>query len=480
MKKYTTGDLDLLELKMAEQSRRSFWAFRQHMHPKLIKGWFARDASRQLQTFHEALVAGQRPKLLLMAPPQHGKSMLIIDFIAWAIGQNSNLRSIYASFSSRLGTRANLALRRMMQSRQYMVTFPVLSLPDRTSDLQLTNDFIEFEGGEASFRNTTVKGAVTGESLDLGVIDDPIKGSEEARSETARNNAWDWLTDDFMTRFTDKAGLLGIMTRWHLDDPFGRLIDAEPTIRVLRYTAIADHDETNRKAGEALFPEHKPLAFLLERKRLMLSHTWSALYQQNPVVSGGNLFKDEWWVMSPAIPPLEYRVIYADTASKTKTQNDWSVFQCWGKTRDGKAIMLDMIRGKWEAPELLIQARAFWDKNKAVLQYASLRSMKVEDASSGTGLIQTLKRKGSNGETPIPILGIQRNRDKVSRANDVAPMVATGQVMLLAGQSWLSDYLGEVGAFPNGKHDDMVDPTMDAINDMLGISGKSEPRIRQL
>ena len=61
MKQYTTGDLDLLELKMAEQSRRSFWAFRQHMHPKLIKGWFARDASRQLQTFHEALVAGQRP-----------------------------------------------------------------------------------------------------------------------------------------------------------------------------------------------------------------------------------------------------------------------------------------------------------------------------------------------------------------------------------------------------------------------------------
>ena len=464
---------------MAEQARRSFWAFRQYMHPKLKMGWFHRELAHELQAFYDDLKAGKRPKLLIMAPPQHGKSMVIIDFVAWISGHNPDMATIYASFSGRLGTRANLTLQRMMRRRQFQTCFPDLKLPERSSNKQLNGDFIEFEGGDGSFRNTTVKGSITGEGLDLGIIDDPIKGSDEARSETARNNAWDWFTDDFMTRFSDQAGLLGIMTRWHLDDPFGRLIKADPTIRVLIYKAIADTDEPNRKAGEALFPEHKPLDFLLARKMLMLAHSWSALYQQNPVIAGGGLFKDEWWLIMPALPALEYRTIYADTASKTKERNDYSVFECWGKTKDGRAILIDLIRGKWEAPELLTQARAFWAKHKAVLPVAPLRAMKVEDASSGTMLVQTLKVKGTQGEPPIPIIGIPRSRDKVERANDVAPLVQTGQALLLGGQPWLSDFLTEASVFPNGKNDDQLDPMMDALADMIGPV-TDEPRIRTL
>ena len=65
----------------------------------------------------------------------------------------------------------------------------------------------------------------------------------------------------FFTRFSENAGLLCILTRWHIDDPIGRLISQNPNIKVLSYPAIATTDEQHRKEGEALFPSINHLSF---------------------------------------------------------------------------------------------------------------------------------------------------------------------------------------------------------------------------
>jgi predicted phage terminase large subunit-like protein len=279
-----------------------------------------------------------------------------------------------------------------------------------------------------------------------------------------RDKTWDWFTDDFMTRFTEDAGILGIMTRWHLDDPFGRLMAVRPEARVKRYPALAEHDEEPRRAGEPLFPELKSLEFLLRQKETMKNKpaSWESLYQQNPIVVGGDLFRDEWWQFRDSPPRTLWRAIYVDTAQKTKEVNDYSVFQCWGATEDGQAVLLDQLRGRWEAPELLEVARAFWAKHKAVTGMGRLRKMPVEDKVSGTGLIQTLRREG------IPVLPVQRNVDKVTRAMDTGPLVQSGNVILVRGVPHLSDLLAETSAFPNGTHDDTVDAMMDAVEDICG------------
>lgn len=463
-RKFSRNDLDLIEAGIQAQARRSFWAYRQYMRPGLIKGWWQREVARELTAFYEALIACERPKLLIQAPPQHGKSVQVVDFISWLAGKDPDLKVIYASFSERLGVRANLMLQRAYDSAKFQRTFPETRISTRNAvtisgQTQRNREIIEYVGREGFFRNTTVRGPITGEGLDLGVIDDPIKGREEASSQTIRDKTYDWLTDDFMTRFSARAGVLGIMTRWHLDDPFGRLIAADPTVRVLRYPAIAETDEPFRKAGDALFPEHKPLDFLLERKTAMHSANWDALYQQSPKQIGGGLFKDEWWRYYRALPPFQWRAIYADTAQKTKEANDYSVFQCWGFTADRQGFLIDQIRGKWEAPELLARARAFWAKHKAV-GTGVIRAVKVEDKVSGTGLIQTLRREG------MPMIPIERTTDKVTRALDAAPMIQAGNVHLPETAPWLSDYLAELSAFPNGAHDDQVDPTIDAIADI--------------
>jgi predicted phage terminase large subunit-like protein len=99
--------------------------------------------------------------------------------------------------------------------------------------------------------------------------------------------------------------------------------------------------------------------------------------------------------------------------------------------------------------------------------------MKVENKVSGTGLIQTIRREG------IPIIPIQRDRDKISRAHDVAPSLEAGQVMVLDGQPWVADFIAEANAFPNGAHDDQLDPMMDAVSDMMGLTTMT-PRVRAL
>lgn len=475
---WTNDDLDLIEAKLAEQSRRSFWAFRQYMHPKLKMAWWQKDAAGHLQQFYHDKVAGLRPKLLLQAPPQHGKSMMIVDFIAWASGHSPELRTIYASFSSRLGMRANADLQRMYISDKYKLTFPDLIIPERSRSIsegiyQRNSELIEYVKTGGLFRNTTVRGPITGEGLDMGVVDDPLKGREEANSAVIRDKIYDWLTDDFMTRFADDAALLGIMTRWHLDDPFGRMIDLDPSVKTIRYPALGEANDPHREIGEPLFPEHKSLVFLMDRKAAMTSANFEALYQQHPIVAGGNMFKDEWWNYYKVPPALEYRTIYADTAQKTKEQNDWSVFQCWGRTKKGQAILLDQIRGKWEAPELRVKARAFWAKHRAVVGMGTLRAFKVEDKVSGTGLIQELKREG------IPMIAVQRYIDKIMRGNDASPFIESGNVLLPEEAPWLSDFLSEMAAFPNGTNDDQVDPMMDAIVDILQGSS-SQPQLRAL
>lgn len=467
----------ILQRKIEVQRRRlillardNFLIFRQLMNPKDKWGWFNTELTNELDAFAKSLERGERPKLVVEAPPQHGKSVAIIDFIAWVAGRNPDGRTIYGSFSERLGIRANLKLQRMYKSPVYQEIFPDVKMASGKKDDTATKnrDLIEYAGREGYFRNTTVRGSVTGESLDLGVIDDPLKGRAEANSPTIREAAWDWFTDDFFTRFSEDAGLLIILTRWHIDDPVGRLLERMPHgVRVLKYKAVADVDEKHRKTGEALFPEHKSIEFLMERKAAMSEGNWLALYQQSPTIIGGNLFKTEWWGYYDEPPRLMYRIIVADTAQKTAEHNDYSVLACWGLTLPtmvdgqkvpGKAVKLDMLRGKWEGPELLTMARAFWQKHaNQPAQFGSLRAMYIEDKVSGTNLIQTLKRER------IPVMAIQRDKDKVTRANDIAPQLAIGNVLLPKYAPWLKDFLEECAQFPNGVFDDQVDTMMDAV-----------------
>jgi hypothetical protein len=284
-------------------ARRNFWSFRKFIHPEIIEGWWQVDVAEHLDQFYRDYVAGKRPKLVLAAPPQHGKSKQMVDFAAYFAGRNPDDKTIYASYSEDLGTDANRDLQRIYDDDLYKLVFPNTkisgeSVVTQVGKWQRNSTFLEYAGHKGSFRNTTINGQITGKELHLGIIDDPIKGRAESSQIGNRNKAWDWLTDDFFARFHERAGMVTIgdsLALGRSDRPVGW--SASPRLRLLRYPAIAepdspkyvrsDVDKAKRAAGEALFKEHISLDYLLERKRIYSIASWESLYQQNPIQQSG-------------------------------------------------------------------------------------------------------------------------------------------------------------------------------------------------
>lgn len=96
----------------------------------------------------------------------------------------------------------------------------------------------------------------------------------------------------------------------------------------------------------------------------------------------------------------------------------------------------------------------------------SLRGAYVEDKASGTGLIQGVNKKIKW----LRVEGIPRDKDKVSRARSGAPQVQQSKVVIPSDAFWVDEYLYEFEKFTpfmTHKHDDQIDPTLDAIHDML-------------
>jgi predicted phage terminase large subunit-like protein len=183
------------------------------------------------------------------------------------------------------------------------------------------------------------------------------------------------------------------------------------------------------------------------------------------------MFKDKYWKHYDLLPPdVSLIRIYADTAQKTEERHDYSVFQCWAYSPSQGIFLVDQIRGKWEAPELYEQAKLFWNKHRpTIFKPLGASCMKIEDKSSGSSLIQTLLK-----DELIPVEGIQRNRDKVFRAMGVVKYFASGYVHIPANRDWLSDYKDEFSKFSamnTHRHDDQIDPTMDAVEDLLVFTG---------
>ena len=466
----TLADIQLMEQLALIVARDSFYAYRQFMNPKMKLGWWQREVAYELQSFYNSLLNGERPKLVIEAPPQHGKSLLVVDFLSWVAGKHPDFRTIYTSFSDRLGVRANLRMQRLMDSSKYKNLFPYTMLSNGKDGALRNRDIIEFSGTEGYFRNTTVCGSITGESLDLGVIDDPIKGREQARSQLVRDNTWEWLTDDFMTRFSEDAGLLAILTRWHIDDPIGRMKERDPTIKVLSYPALAIENEPNRKIGEALFPEHKSVEFLQSVKKLMQTSSWESLYQQRPFIEDGEFFKPDMISVVEAVPVGTTFVRAWDFAA-TDGGGDWTAGIKIGKQPDGRFIITDVVRFQRGPDEVRasLHATATQDGNRCRIRIPQ------DPGQAGKSQAQQLVRLLSG----FNVVALSVSGEKTLRAEGFASQVNVGNVIMLRAP-WNESIISEMRMFPNGPHDDQIDAGSDAFNDLVGGGGGAEALFEHL
>lgn len=481
--------LEAFKRRAIAEARESLMGFTLYTNPLYETGWFNELLSAELDQFLADVEAGKMPRLMIFAPPRSGKSEKASRrFPAYVLGKHPDWNVIACSYSSDLANRMSRDTQRIVGSKKYADVFPDTSLPSsrtgaggaiRTAELwEVVNAKGEIHGG--SYRAAGVNGGITGQGMNIGIIDDPAKDYKTASSPTYQEAVIDWYDTTFFTRADPKInGIIIILTRWHQNDLAGQLLkkaeEGGEQWRVVSFPMEAEKEEVHelngktyllRKPGEILFPERMPQEFV-DKAKQRGSLVWNALYQQRPTAKGGGLIKSEWFGEYRELPVMKWRAVYGDTAQKTKEVNDFSVFEHWGIGVDGYMYLIDMIRGKWEADELKRRAIAFWNSCKQ-LKNGSLRHMAIEDKASGTGLIQSIRK-----DALCPVKAIQRDKDKYTRLMDTQGFIESGYIKLPADKPFINDFLVEMEAInPEfNTHDDQLDPMMDAITEMKAKAG---------
>lgn len=415
--------------------------------------------------FHEAIARaleeferGDFRQLILTMPPRAGKTELATKrFVAWYLGRNPFDNVAVATYSDTMAEDYGSDIRFIMLSPAYKQVFPTMKL--RRGGAAKSNIQTE-KGGRAVF--VGVGGALTGRGANLLVIDDVVKGADEARSPALRDQIWEWFTKVAMTRRMGKKLVIIIMTRWHSDDVVGRLTDPEnphfsaieaKNWKIISLPAIAeDDDPLGRQPGQPLWPERYDLDFLAQQQRLD-PIGFAALYQQRPTVADGILFRRETIQRyKPADLPDDLRIYCAsDHAVATGQRNDFSVFLKVGVDKQSNIYLVDCFWAKVRTDAAVEAMLAMAGGNmRPSLWWAERGHI---SKSIGPFLFKRMQETG----VYINIREVTPIGDKEQRAQSIAARVAMGKVFIPTGPAWAEKLIDQMLAFPNGNHDDAVD-----------------------
>ena len=399
----------------------------------------------------EAVERGDISRLMIFVPPRHGKSLLVSTlFSSWYLGLHPDRHVVLATYGQELSDHLGRQGRNLVADPLHRVIFSSCILSE---DSTAAHRYGTSQGG--SYFAVGRGGPLTGRGAHLLIIDDPLKDSHEAGSETIRQGLHEWFTWTAYPRLAPNGAVILIQTRWHEDDLAGRLL-ADSTgeqWEVLNLPAIAERDECFRRKGEALWPEKYGLAKLERIHSIIGGRAFASLYQQNPAAADGVIFKRAWWnFYRPPVETQFVKVIQSwDTGFKKGAENDFSVCTTWGVSENAY-FLLNLFRDKIEFPELKRMVTSLaeeWNPTEIL----------VEDRASGQSLIQELKTS-----TLLPVISVKPDRDKQSRAQAITPIIAAGKVYLPENAPRLPEFLDEMASFPNGLHDDIVDSTSQALN----------------
>ena len=369
-------------------------------------------------------------RLLISLPPRHGKSELISKFFPpWYLINKPSSKIIIASYNQSKAMR--------FRSQDIYNAYRNDLKVERADFYQNINNGYVLSAG--------ARGSLTGEGADLLIIDDPYKNHIEAYSATVRESIWDWFKSTAFTRLQPDGRIIIVHTRWHYDDLIGKLCE-DSEWKYLRIPAIAEDDDIlNRDVGNPLWESQFNLETLNNIKN-SIGHFWfSAMYQQQPIASEYQIFRNDRWKFYYDKPNVTSIIQVWDTAFKSGEENDYSVCATWGISNQNY-YLLDLWRGKVKFPDLEIHAvnqYKLWKPNLIL----------IEDSASGQDLIPVLRR-----DTLLPIKPVTP-MNKVIRAHAVSPVIEQGNVYIPEHASWLPEFLNEHSQFPYGKNDDIVDTT---------------------
>lgn len=457
----------------AEAARRKLAVFALFIDENAEMQWFMKYIYDMLDRW----IDGDIKKMAIFMPPQHIKStMSSINTPAKIFGKNPKAKIVVASYSDTNASKFCRKTQDVMDKPEYKYLFPGVVLPakgiETTNELR-NNTFFETVKHKGFYKAVSINGSLTGDSVDYGIIDDPIKDRKQANSETYRNSIWDWYVDVFKTRLHNDSRQLLLFTRWHEDDMAGRLFDPknkyydveeanEWTVIVVpalkeatKALKIAIDIPDPREIGDALWPsKHNKEKF--ERRKKNNPQSFASLDQQRPSPAEGNKIKRDWFnIISenelPFNPASVKKDFWIDGAFTDKMVNDESaqmscafykknlyIFNCHGVRKELNEY-LDYI-----VP---------WMRS---MGYKGTSTVYIELKASGYGFYSMLKQPKYGSFNCVKINPKIVQYGKMTRVENAQPTLASGKVFLVRG-SWNDAFIDQCANFPNDIHDDMLD-----------------------
>lgn len=442
----------LKEILLEDFIRYLRWSFKTKYNSKII----LTDSHIKICKHLVEVYKGNIKKLVINMPPRSGKTEIVNTFIEWTITKHPQSKYIMTSYSDTLVANSSQQIRDTINSLEHKDLFNLETKKDTQSKkLWKTNA----NGGVyavSSFGQITGHGAGLKSSSEWGgciIVDDPLK-PDDANSILKLDKIKDWYETTLSNRVNNpNVPIIIIMQRLHTNDLVGCIeqnkFKDKDEWTFLKIKAV--DDEYNISFWEDFYPIAK-----LEQMKNSNSFYYYSQFQQEPIVRGGNFFNTDWikYVKRDIVNEIKFekRFITVDTALKAKEQNDYTVYSAFG-VFEKRLYLLDMFRGKPLSKAREITAKDFYNRNNAY----PFKGMYIEQKASGVDLFQRMKEDG------YMVYEVERNVDKVFRAEQVAPYIETYGLYIVEDLPNITDFLGEYTAFPNAVHDDMIDTLIDGV-----------------
>ncbi|GAB5466640.1 MAG: phage terminase large subunit [Candidatus Kapaibacteriales bacterium] len=330
------------------------------------------------------------------------------------------------------------------------------------SEIELTNG--------SRIKCSGAGGSLTGHGADLLIIDDPIKSHTEALSANRRDSIDDWFGSTAYSRLEPGGNCIIVMTRWHRSDLVGRIVEDEERSQTFHYISLPafslgtdgeSPDQLGREAGEPLWPERIPIKALEQRRRILGSFWFSALYQQQPTRKGDQplsisdfgifMETDDLLMLYPndgepktVVKAFCRKIMTMDLAVSGKEGADYTVIMTAYVTPDKQLVISDIRRKRGKSISNMDLLLTETETQKP-------DDIGIECVAYQEDFFDTAAKKG------LPVTKLQAKGDKMVRAYAFQPLLEGGRVYLPKKAPWLEAFKKEVDEFPTSKHDDQVD-----------------------
>jgi len=349
------------------------------------------------KTYYKILdyfIHGDIKKLIISCPPQHGKSLgSSIYTPAMMIGRDPELKIATVCYSATKARKFGRGVKNLMNEPSYKDVFKT-RLPSKKDITKInTAEEMEIVDHSGSLKMVGYQGGLTGDPVDVLLMDDLYKDWKEANSPTIRQNVIDWYTTVADTRLHNDSQQLIVFTRWHEEDLVGFIESKEKVIEIksfedieenkdsdcwfkINFQAIKENESTDldqREKDEPLWPERHSLK-KLKRSRQKDPIKFNSLYQGNPESTEGLLYKP-FKTYRDLPDNVICRKNYTDTAD---TGDDFLCSIDYDETSDGLAYVIDVsyTDASMEVTEPLVAG---------MLKRNNTREAEIESNNGGRG-----------------------------------------------------------------------------------------------